>query len=390
MNIQNSNENELFTLKLPKNFSFIDIAFNHSYRKVVIDNDYRSYNKFIIDLDSIEETMTELLLKNKKLLNDNIINFVYKNENLSFENTDIITIFNSNPSFQLKQVDLNDKVILYEFYEEHFEDINLLKQIINDFIQLIMFINNNKNNENISDKIGGTKEIFEVFGVLNDIKLSDEFKGIFNEKNNLTINKLTNLFIFYLRLIFDKVIKDEFKEFQDDNIEEKKEEKIKKYFNSQNKNKLIERNTFRNAIRLFITLYLNNEKEKEEKIKNNSNNVANYLNIKDIWIEINTNKKEFKDELKEIKELKIQINQILPIYDLLRDENEDDSKSYEDIEKEIKKRKEEDNASKKIEDEEEDKSKKSEDEDEDNSSKGSGDEEEPAEQIEEDDDDNRD
>ena len=184
VNIQNSNENELFTLKLPKNFSFIDIAFNHSYRKVVIDNDYRSYNKFIIDLDSIEETMTELLLKNKKLLNDNIINVVYKNENLTFENTDIITIFNSNPSFQLKQVDLNDKVILYEVYEEHFEDINLLKQIINDFIQLIMFINNNKNNENISDKIGGTKEIFEVFGVLNDIKLSDEFKDIFNEKNN--------------------------------------------------------------------------------------------------------------------------------------------------------------------------------------------------------------
>ena len=204
------------------------------------------------------------------------------------------------------------------------------------------------------------------------------------------INKLTNLFIFYLRLIFNKIIKDEFKEFQDDNIEEKKEEKIKKYFNGQNKNKLIERNTFRNAIRLFLTLYLNNEKEKEEKIKNNSNNVANYLNIKDIWIEINTNKKEFKDELKEIKELKIQINQILSIYDLLRDENEDDSKSYEDIEKEIKKRKEEENASKKSEDGKEDKSKKSENEDEDNSSKGSGDEEEPAEQIEEDDDDNRD
>ena len=101
--------------------------------------------------------------------------------------------------------------------------------------------------------------------ILNDIKLSDEFKDIFNERNNLTINKLTNLFIFYLRLIFNKIIKDEFKEFQDNNIEEKKEE-IKKYFNGQNKNKIIERNTFRNAIRLFLTLYLNNEKEKEEKI----------------------------------------------------------------------------------------------------------------------------
>jgi deoxycytidylate deaminase len=211
--------------------------------------------------------MTELLLKNKKLLNDNIIKIVYKNENLTFENTDIITIFNSNPSFQMKQVDLNDKVILYEFYEEHHEDINLLKQIINDFIQLIIFLNNNKNNEKISDKIAGAKEIFEVFGVLNDIKLSDEFKEIFNEKNNLTINKTTNLFIFYLRLIFDKVVKDEFKEYQDNYIEEKKEEKIRKYFSGKNKNHLIEKGAFINAIRLFITLYLNNEKEKEEKNK---------------------------------------------------------------------------------------------------------------------------
>ena len=94
INIQNINENEIFSLQLPKNFSFIDIAFNHSYRKVIDDNDFKSYNKFIIDFNSFEETMTELLLKNKKLLNNIIINFVYKNEDLHFENTDIITIGN--------------------------------------------------------------------------------------------------------------------------------------------------------------------------------------------------------------------------------------------------------------------------------------------------------
>ena len=40
--------------------------------------------------------MTEFLLKNKKLLNDNIINFIYKNEDLIFENNVIITKFNNN------------------------------------------------------------------------------------------------------------------------------------------------------------------------------------------------------------------------------------------------------------------------------------------------------
>ena len=53
------------------------------------------------------------------------------------------------------------------------------------------------------------------------------------------------------------------------------------------------------------------ENDKKEKILNNINNVENYLNIKDIWIDISTNKKELKEELKEIKKLKIQINQIL-------------------------------------------------------------------------------
>ena len=195
INVQNISENEIFTLNLPKNFSFTDIAFNHSYRKALIHYDYKSYNKSVIDVDSIEETMTELLLKNKKLLNDNIINFIYKNEDLIFENNDIITKFNNNTSIELHQIDLDDKVILYEFYNEHHEDINLLVDIINDFIQLIIFLNNNKNNNKISDKISGKKEISEVFKVLNGVNISNEFKAIFEDKNTLTINKTTNLLI---------------------------------------------------------------------------------------------------------------------------------------------------------------------------------------------------
>ena len=53
------------------------------------------------------------------------------------------------------------------------------------------------------------------------------------------------------------------------------------------------------------------ENDKEEKILKNTNNIVNYLNIIGIWIDMSTNKKEFKEELKEIKKLKIQINQIL-------------------------------------------------------------------------------
>ena len=182
MNVQNINEDEIFTLKLPKNFSFIDIIFDHSYRKTLIDNDYKLYNQFEIDLDNIEETMTELLIRNKKLFNDNIINFIYKNEDLAFDNNDIITIFNSN---QNKQIDLNDKILLYEFYEAHQEDINLFVDIIDVFNQVIMFVNYNIKNNKISDKIKGTKPISNTFEFLGD-KISSMFKDIFKSQQNLS------------------------------------------------------------------------------------------------------------------------------------------------------------------------------------------------------------
>ena len=331
--------------------------------------------------------MTELLLKNKKLLNDNIINFIYKNEDLSFENIDVITIFNNNPNIQLNSVDLDDKVILYEFYIDHEEDKNLLIDIINDFTQFIIFLNNNKNNSKISDKISGKKEISEFFEFLNDIKLSDDFKGIFEEKKTLTIDKITNLFIYYLRLIFDKIIKDDFNDYQIqlEDIDQKKKDNITKYFNEKNKDLLIGRETFRNALRLLISLYLYKEKEKEEKIKKNTNNVVNYLNIKDIWLNILTNKNEFKEELKEIKKLKIQINQILAIYDLLKDEEDKDDKFYDDVNNEIKKRKEEAKKSKDDGNEEEKEidEEKNEEEEEKEVEEEKEEEEEQIEQIEE-------
>ena len=352
VNIQNINENEIFTLILPKNFSFTDIIFNHSYRKALIDNDYKLYNQFIIDFDSIEETMTELLLKNKKLLNDNVINFIYINEDLTFDNNDIITKFNNNQN--IEKIDLDDKIILYEFYDEHYEDINLLISLINDFNQLIMFLNNNINNNKISEEISGKKVISNAFQFLED-KISDEFKGIFEDKKNMTINKITNLFIYYLRLIFDKNIKDKFNEYQmqEEDIDEKKKNKIKKFFSDENH--LITKEKFRDAVRLLISLYLFKEDEKENKIKNNINNISNYLNIKDIWIDISTNKREFKEELKEIKKLNIQINQILSIYDLITsdEEKDKDEKYYDEVINGIEKRKNEANGGDLEEEEEE-------------------------------------
>ena len=67
--------------------------------------------------------MAEILLQNKKLFNKNIINFVYKNKNLFFENIDIITKFNHE--YKTEKIFIDDKIKLYSFYNDNKENIKI-------------------------------------------------------------------------------------------------------------------------------------------------------------------------------------------------------------------------------------------------------------------------
>ena len=337
MNIQNANNNDIFITDLPDKFSFIEVVFNNSYRKVAIDKDYNSYNNIQINLNNIENRLTELLLKNKKLFNKEINNFVYKNEDLSFENINIITKFNEE--YQIENLNINDKKILYLFYDETKEDENLYKTIFNDFIQIIIFLNHNiflmKNENKNAIYIKENNKISDIFKNLED-KISTKFKDNFKDKESFLISKITNLFEYYRNLVFG-TIKREFINYQIP-VDETKIEKIKDFFKTQ---RLINSKNFNYAIRSLISLFLFSENDKENKIKNNRNNFANYLNIPDIWDKSIYRNREFNQKLKEIKNLNIQMNQILSIYDNLGDEINDEYfsdvllqiKKDEDIEK---------------------------------------------------------
>ena len=91
INIQEINKNDIFNLKLPEDFSFIKILFHSSYRKIQEDINYNSCIEYIINFDLIEKYMTDLLLKNKKLLNETINVFKYSNEVFTNQVTDVIT-----------------------------------------------------------------------------------------------------------------------------------------------------------------------------------------------------------------------------------------------------------------------------------------------------------
>ena len=73
INIQQIKEDEIFTFNIPDKFLFINETFNSSYRKIIDNKNYEIYNSYFINYDYIEENMTNLLLKNKKLLKDEII-----------------------------------------------------------------------------------------------------------------------------------------------------------------------------------------------------------------------------------------------------------------------------------------------------------------------------
>ena len=334
INIQSANINEIFITNLPEKFSFIETIFNSSYRKFAITKDYNEYNVKIIDLETIEDKMTDLLLKNKKLFNDSIISFIYANEDLEFENKDIITIFNNE--YEIENIKIEDKEILFKLYNNNKENQNLFKTIFNDFIQLIIFLNKNKillkEEKKNSISIKDDSRIDETFKDLGE-KVSKDFKEIFEKKDNFTINKTTYLFEYFRNLILG-MVKLELKDFQYD-LEENQKNLIETCFKEQG---LITKEKFIFTLRSFIVLFLNLVGDKENKIRGNQNNMVNYFDIPDIWDKSIYNNENFKKELDNMKKINVKINQIVYLYDFLGDNINDDY--FQDVKKVIEKEKE--------------------------------------------------
>ena len=54
-----------------------------------------------------------------------------------------------------------------------------------------------------------------------------------------------------------------------------------------------------------------------KKIKSNRNNIINYLKAPDLWNKDIDDKQTFYSNLNELKQINAQINQIIPLYELL-------------------------------------------------------------------------
>ena len=135
-NIKNiTKEDEIFITK--NDLSIIDVFFNNSYSKVIINDDYSEFHKYEINL----EIKADKILKNKKLISDDIFVFKYKNEDLEFKNKDICSKFKKKITEQ--ELIINEKIIFYEFFEKNKGNMNLYLKLLDDYANLIIYSSEN-------------------------------------------------------------------------------------------------------------------------------------------------------------------------------------------------------------------------------------------------------
>ena len=123
--------------------------------------------------------MANILLKNKKILNDDLIGFNFNNEVFSNEKTDLI----SNFEYEKNPININDKEVIYTLVEDNAGNNELYKKIINNFITLIEYLNKASKEQN--NKINERTKICDVEIVKNLKNISKDFKEIFLDKQKI-------------------------------------------------------------------------------------------------------------------------------------------------------------------------------------------------------------
>ena len=88
-----------------------------------------------------------------------------------------------------------------------------------------------------------------------------------------------------------------------------------------------------------MTLILFREEDKENKVKQNSKNIFNYLKARDLWDMNIYNDDKFNENINKLQNINFQINQILWLYNYLINNKEDDF-FFKEVEENIKSKKE--------------------------------------------------
>lgn len=323
--IQNSNENEILSFNLDEYNNFDNLIFTYSIRNIFdMSNNQINYNNYMeynIDLDKIEEILTDLFLSNKKLFKEEIMYIIYKNDN--YDNKILSKFIETRQQIELN---IEEKKYISSFYTEELNsELKDCLLFLKEIEKLMNYLNKNNPKENSINRILGLTE-------LNELK---KIRIFFMNRNNdeFTVGKIYSILNYFELLIFEK-IKNEIKKYQIDLIDEEKE-KISKYFENNDIN-IFESNTNKNkyyitkekmsiALRRLITRHLIINiilEDDDETIQESKENIVKYLKSPDLWDEFKEKFEKLKLVLdKEIKSFNICFNKILSFYEFLDSEN---------------------------------------------------------------------
>jgi hypothetical protein len=212
-------------------------------------------------------------------------------------------------------ISIFDKVDIYKFFNENKENLNLSKNMVNDFVTLIKYLNNKRKEKSKEYEIKEEDKIVDVIN--NNLKNSvkPEFIELFKDKDGLTVNKAANIFNYYMKTIFEN-IKTELDKYKE-KLSNDSKKTITEYYDKDSKKIIIGKKDLACSIRLFATLVLSQEKDKKNKIQANHNNFINYFKNSELWDKDLYDNPNFNKNLNEIKSWNIQISQVISLYEHL-------------------------------------------------------------------------
>ncbi len=325
VSVQDISESEIITFKLEKRYkSFDNLALNYSLRNIfnleANTINYSNYNKYNINIDKIEEILTNSFIYNKKLFSNDIKDIIYKND---FYYNKILSSFINNKS-QLEELKVEDKEYIITFYSETLnkdltQSLSLLKEIENLVEQIV---------ENDLDE---NEAIYRIIDSSDKLKSLKYIKHFFtsNEKVEFKVDKLYNIILFFEKIIFGQ-IKIELNQSQLKLTEEEKEN-ISKYFSDKNKADLLSKEKICIALRRLMTRSLINLiiEEGKDIIIESKENIVKYLYSPDLWDVSIKNSGEIKEQLNNgIISLNICLSKILDFYEEINCEKDDLDFSY--------------------------------------------------------------
>ena len=284
---------------------------------------YADYNSFVYDYASIEEELGKIILPGVCLFEgESELNFIaYWGEGFRGGRSQMLSDFYSK--YPQKDLDEKEKEIIINYIDEKNKEKMEKNNVKYDFkeffgsMQMLIFYLNEK---------GIMKDDEKIINVLNKapgyFKLSDDCQNFFSKKGeNLTINKLMNLYFFFEHLCFEDLAETLQPEYKKEIPDDLKVAITNKLLNKEKgQEDIITLKDLGAAVRRFISRYIAGKRD-EVDIKEDRD-LTFELSREDLWEEKIAKLEDLMEKVGAILyEFKLQVGQAYAFYNLIGEED---------------------------------------------------------------------